>query len=377
MLIPLTTTAPASADQPTPRPSAAPAQALAAPERGPVPAAPDPGFVTQCENDAEARTKEGRVFNRGVWCQNIGRVMRTSRGTVTVHFTALAYADATDRRVRVFFRVNDYETTGLYTGLTNLKMRVICEFDCTTTGDDDSAKDNWLATWRGAEWVSWDLTSPDMGEGDDHVLRHKWNFLANIGRNNLKPGVDFAMLQHRVRCDSAAYFRSARACVNDDVIPFLTYKRSELPELTEHISRAQNAPSETFPNRGTPKKIPGKYTGRWGDPGLHRVPYQGEVWKANKLELERIKHGRAPYGKPNDLRPKPTDKSYDLDEYPMASTQEGLADKAGGEQLTGNSSVDWVDSGQNQAGGRLLKDFYARDRILYGQHDEFYVHIAP
>ncbi|MFK0116824.1 hypothetical protein [Streptomyces sp. NPDC090994] len=394
-LLPLTLPNSASAATPGPVTSSpAPAEqdhVLAVPDE------PDEDFVEECEKDEEANSEQGRVWNRRLWCQHTtstGEFYLDGRpvGGAEITFTAVAHADPQERRVRVFFRVDDFETYGIVNSFSDMRIRVGCQAGCTVTNRDDEEdtwENHWLLTWRDLMgWASWDIESdPALGVGTDKLSRHFWQFTGQLSSaygNTTVPGVG---RQHWIRCDSATYFRGApRACINDDVVPFLTYSKSDVSRpadgyvgtagVARHIEAAQNTPSQTYPNYGSPKTIPGKFTGVWTDPGLHRVPYKGSVWSANQLEKNRVRDHVAPYNGPDDLPPKP-DAPVDADEYPFATTQEGAGQRDGTGAITGNFSVQWVDSQENRKAGRQLRDFYRTERILYGNQDEFYVRIVP
>ncbi|TLS46259.1 hypothetical protein FE633_09970 [Streptomyces montanus] len=92
----------------------------------------------------------------------------------------------------------------------------------------------------------------------------------------------------------------------------------------------------------------------------------------NFREKERIRLRQEIWKGPDDLPPPPADPpveggTWQADEFPFASTREGMAAArrnldAGG---TFNGSVQWVNQNQNRDAGNMLKEFYKRDRILY------------
>ncbi|MBE8470336.1 NucA/NucB deoxyribonuclease domain-containing protein [Streptomyces justiciae] len=353
-----------------------------------LPDEPDDDFVEQCQNDPESNSEQGRVWDRTTWCQHTtsyGEIIvngQTSRADIT--YTALAYADQADRKVRIFFQVDDFDTNyGVINSFTDMRISVGCQALCDVSGNDDSDKDNMLLTWRDfTGFVSWDITSQDDGVGAERIARHRWNFSGQLVTSYGQATVPGVGLDHHIRCDSAGTVPgyggwTAKACINDDVLPYITYSKSgPAAGVAQHIETALNRPADTYPNRGTPKTIPGKYTGNPDDPGLHRIAVGSPEYVANRAEQRRIRDRSAPYNGPDDLPVKPP-ADVQADEFPFASTREGLGAKDAQGNLLGNGSVAWVDSAQNIAGGNQLKDFYKRDRILMGDHDEFYVNIVP
>ncbi|MGP4012843.1 NucA/NucB deoxyribonuclease domain-containing protein [Streptomyces sp. 4N124] len=353
-----------------------------------LPEEPDANFVEQCQNDPESNSEQGRVWNRGVWCQHTtsyGEIVTNgsvSRADIT--YTALAYADPADRKVRVFFQVDDFNTSGgVINSFTDMRISLGCQAACDVTGNDAGDKNNWLLTWRDLTgFVSWDITSQDQGLGAERVARHRWNFSGQLVTTSGQATIPGVGLDHHIRCDSAGTAPgyggwTPRACVNDDVMPYITYSKSgPAAGVAQHLETALNRPAETYPNQGTPKTIPGRYTGVWGDPGLHRVAVGSPEYVANRAEQRKIRDRNAPYNGPDDLPPKPSP-DVQADEFPFASTREGLGAKDAQGNIIGNGSVAWVNAQQNIAAGNQLKDFYKNDRILMGDQDEFYVNIVP
>lgn len=95
--------------------------------------------------------------------------------------------------------------------------------------------------------------------------------------------------------------------------------------VAEHIRQAQDDPNSTFPPKpdGSPKKIPGKYTGEVDDLTiLERIPPDSQQAGEN----ERAKNAACAHlGRP------PADENgveYQCDEYPFASTWQGAGSAA-------------------------------------------------
>ncbi|MBD3008504.1 MULTISPECIES: hypothetical protein [unclassified Streptomyces] len=399
VLLPLSAAESASAaqQQPEPQPSAAAEPTTHVPEQGThPPGEPDPKFIEECEADPEAQSLKGRVYHRGVWCQTAEVELPTARGEATLDITAAAYADPAARRVRVFYRVNDWNTDLVnlpwINGGRTLRMRLNCDNQCGVIGNDDADKSKALTEWRvpsrdlparQPNWVSWDITSPDTGSGPERMLQHLWQFQGTLeGQPLLSDDHEFGLPEHSIRCDSAGLAPgygnwTPRACINDDVLPFITYKKSDplVGQVAHHIDYALNKPRETFPNFGSAKSIPGKYTGSKDTPGLHRVAYDSEVANANRRVKDAIRDRQGEWNGPDDLPPKERPEMQ-ADEYPFATTEEGLS-RATAEDGIFDASVAWVDGDQNTVAGNQLQEFYRKDRVLFGGRDEFWVNVQP
>ncbi|TLS46258.1 hypothetical protein FE633_09965 [Streptomyces montanus] len=194
LLLPLTAPSPATADDLNDRKTVDSAgSSVAAPDPGPVPEEPEYEFTRQCAMDPAAQDEGGRVYNRGVWCQNYDLEVETSRGTGTMNITAVAYADSAERRVRVFLHVNKWESDPLVTGLDTLQVGINCKNQCTVRGDADGEYSGPVFTWVDGGWVSWDLLSPNSGVGVEKMLQHQWQFTGRLADG------DFALAEHRIR----------------------------------------------------------------------------------------------------------------------------------------------------------------------------------
>ncbi|MFD7291101.1 NucA/NucB deoxyribonuclease domain-containing protein [Streptomyces sp. NPDC059863] len=119
--------------------------------------------------------------------------------------------------------------------------------------------------------------------------------------------------------------------------------------------------------RNHDKNIPGKYLG--GEGALHRIPYRGTVWQANSDEKDRACERRGRYRHTDLPVPQGGWLGKECDEYPFASTQEGA------NSPRHDFSVEAVTAAHNSRAGRMLRDFYKHERVLYRQ-DGFYVQIT-
>jgi hypothetical protein len=336
---------------------------------------PPQAIVDKCRNDPRADGGKGHVFNRLWWCQDHGFTAQgwnTSGqlvGEATVNYLSIAWGSYTSREILVEFKQT---FVGNNWGVFENKDDVVFDIgaSCADTGTDNGCKVHYgrvaqsMTQWAGdQEWHDWLITSDESkSTSPDKVLRHLWNLTADV-RVSGGAGPAMGTPKHLIRCDSASYFaRRPLACINDDVIPYLTYQINSpaavsVHDVAVHIRQAQDTPDLTYPPSPTPKKIPGKYVyENPQDNGLHRIPEAEEG--PNRAEVRRACNG---------LRPIPTDEQ--CDEYPFASTAEGAASQ------DWDYSVKAVDGRQNTRAGGYLRWYYFWDRILYKDMDSFYVNI--
>ncbi|WP_253672194.1 NucA/NucB deoxyribonuclease domain-containing protein [Streptoalloteichus tenebrarius] len=341
---------------------------------------PPQGLLDQCLNRPEAHTAEGRVLNRYFWCQKwkgtaaiINPGTGRPEGTFTLEYTAASFARPEDRAWHVWFRGDKASWDGSFTMFSEARLRVVCSTLTVGCSVDRGWETRSLWRWDDTSWMRWNLRSDENAatQQPEKMLRNLWVFngqAADSLGHVTAPSESYA---HGVRCDSATYFRTAKACVFTDVIPHLNYIRGVgYDEVVDHIDTALNNPSQTYPFKGTPKKIPGKFTGNRADPGLQRVEHNGPIYKANERETTKACTRQPPYNVGNQL-PSYNTSTRDCDEYPFKSTMQGSS------QANGNFSVKDVESGQNRRAGGILTGYYDWDRILHGNLDEFYVALRP
>lgn len=344
-----------------------------------LPTTPDAAFVARCVRDPQSHTGAGLAWDRRQWCQHdtmegditdprTGKVL----GTVGIEYTMVAYADPVSRRVRVFFRGENYTTTGTYNFLSLARIRVACVVAQSGCSVDRGWESRRMYNWNNNDWIAWTITSDERwSTAADRVLHHQWHLLGqsrDSAGNVTSPGAQTSV---PFRCDSATYFNGApKACVHSNVAPVLTYRRSGdgVDEVAAHISKAQNSPDSTYPTmRNHAKHIPGKYLGAEG--ALHRIPYHGAEWLANQAEKNRACERRGRYRHTGLPDPAGGWLGKDCDEYPFASTLEGA------NSPRYDFSVEAVTATQNSRAGTMLTNFYRRERVLYRQ-DAFYVQIT-
>ncbi|WP_328443713.1 NucA/NucB deoxyribonuclease domain-containing protein [Streptomyces sp. NBC_00386] len=131
----------------------------------------------------------------------------------------------------------------------------------------------------------------------------------------------------------------------------------------QHINQAFLVPQDTKPYMSA-KKVPGQTA---ADP-LHRTVSTRRIDDNRKAAVKQCKR----YWGPNY-----TSGGKECDEYPFASTYEGAAEHSYDPEVREfNFSAKPIPGDDNQAGGSLLKSFYAKNRVIDGLDDGFIVKIV-
>ncbi|MGW1543271.1 NucA/NucB deoxyribonuclease domain-containing protein [Streptomyces sp. NPDC002309] len=131
----------------------------------------------------------------------------------------------------------------------------------------------------------------------------------------------------------------------------------------QHIRQAFLVPQDTKPYMSA-KKVPGQTA---KEP-LHRTVSESRNKKNRAAAVKQCKR----YWGPNY-----TSGGKECDEYPFASTYEGAAEvEYDPEAKKFNFSAKPIPGDDNQAGGLILKSYYAKNRIIDGLNDGFTVKIV-
>jgi hypothetical protein len=383
----------------------------------PVGDQPPADLVDQCFA-AGAEEGIGRVFNRFTYCRRIDLVATyyeidaqgvpvEEEGTTTAKLEVFGQGDETQRRVRLFSRIQedsvDYDWGPIDNIFVAPNVPLSLIGQCVQGPDVCAATRGaatfpW-ATWdNNSDWFYWDvLNREEIGEGRDLISYNQWFVEAFTEDNKYQTLVPGRTPRRLVRCDSANYFnrgtaRYPRACVFSEVTPRLTYRLdSDVRSVAFHIFTAQDFPNRTYPllvPDGVPpprdKRIPGKYLPDDADaPGLHRITkelHPGEIlanrdnkdgacYKTGPLRNEYLDTG---------LPVRPQTPAEQCDEYPFASTLEGAG------HPYWDFSVRAVPQVDNSAAGGQLSSYYVNDRMLAWDpgldrpeesNDRFYVNI--
>jgi hypothetical protein len=334
---------------------------------------PPQELLDRCLQHENAGKEGGHVLFRHFWCQKNtvhGEYLYNGKkeGEFTVWYRAAAIANPYTRETHYFFYGDDYDTEGSFSGWSTLTLKPHCTVLTAGCSVDRGAVTMDVGDWDDGEWVRWNFRSDEnvATQQPERVLRNMFTVSGDafddFGRHvplssRTTPGI---------RCDSGNYFpNEPRACIFTDVLPRLPYLYGAgYDEVITHIKGAYENPAATHPFKAD-KKVPG----RWGlipdARALHRVPYGGDIWKANGREKDKACA---------TLPPKK--EGQQCDEFPFATTKEGAAFG------TGNFSVKYVDGPQNGRAGNALQTYYRWDRILHEETpddgtvlDEFWVNV--
>ncbi|MEH1016284.1 hypothetical protein V6U90_24655 [Micromonospora sp. CPCC 206060] len=349
-------------------------------QSGAVRPASDPAdaIIERCQNDPRADGSQGHVFHRLIWCQEHGftaQAWDTSGqliGEASLQYVAVAWGDYYGRTILIELkRTSVGSHWGVYGDPDDTRFSLVPE--CADVGHDDGCRingdpvDQSLTEWTGDDtWNTWLITSDETkSTKPDLVSRHRWRLTAEIISDEQPIWSDAGKTAyHLIRCDSATYFANRpRACINDDVIPYLTYQVNapnavSVRDVALHIRQAQYFPDTTFPPSQDPKLIPGAYrNGAPTDNGLHRIPAADEG--PNRAVVRSTCAQFVP----------PVEEEQ-CDEYPFAATMEGAASPIW------DFSVQGVNAEHNSRAGSYLRWYLFWDRILYEDQDSFYVNIV-
>ncbi|MEU1393822.1 MULTISPECIES: hypothetical protein [unclassified Nonomuraea] len=171
----------------------------------------------------------------------------------------------------------------------------------------------------------------------DTVLKLKSNDFAGVSYATSGPG--------DLRCDNGMLKGSTNSgFVFSGTWPTLTFKKSELPEITGHISRAQS--------RGNP-----------GAPPAGGVPGSPLTRLYDDADAEENRSDACSYL----TDPRPPNSS--CDEYPFAHTYEGAY--TGGGDWMSDFSAEWASQTEQDKQGGMIANLYRDERLL--DADAFYV----
>ncbi|GAA3113565.1 NucA/NucB deoxyribonuclease domain-containing protein [Streptosporangium carneum] len=363
------------------------------------PAAPPQPDTDDCLASDDAERKEGRTYNRLLWCQTIEYRARYQTidqsgnvkywGTNALRWNMVALGSNTQRAIRVFWRpvpgsvkYLDWAGGSVIPSQLLFAVRADCAQGaplCSTTG---AAAFNTWGDWNTTTaWSSWDIEAPALANDStrEKISSLDWH-LSTDGRSPGFPIGGGQTIDLPFRCDSADYFSRFgqphdRACVFTTVIPHLQYSRSSPKHgaVAEHIYEAQMSPDTTYPAESHRKVIPGKWMNDPDAPSLHRVEGSGAIASANTTWKNYACNRNGAYTPITGLPPKTPQQEaekWQCDEYPFRATAEGASSG------TWDFSVRWVPKAQNGSAGGSLISYFFDDRILF-VNDPFWVQINP
>ncbi|MGD9486063.1 NucA/NucB deoxyribonuclease domain-containing protein [Streptomyces sp. TRM70308] len=177
------------------------------------------------------------------------------------------------------------------------------------------------------------------------------------------------------RWDAAPYLRNStgggdpakRGAGSFAVLTPLVYSaKADAPErgVAQHIRQAFTKPEETKPYMSA-KKVPGNEP----KTALNRLYHDKK--RSDQNRAKAVAQCKRHFGENYTAGGK------ECDEYPFASTYQGAAEADHDPDAKKfNYSVKPVPAAQNKAAGDLLRGFYAKNRVLDGYEDGFWVQIV-
>ncbi|MFF0574710.1 NucA/NucB deoxyribonuclease domain-containing protein [Streptosporangium saharense] len=363
------------------------------------PATPPQPDTDDCLSSNDAERKEGRTYNRLLWCQKIEyraryQTVDTSGnvrywGTNAIRWNMVAMGSNTQRAIRIFWRPEagsvrylDWTDPTVIPSTLPFAVRPECAQGSSYCSTSGSAATNSWAGWNTTTgWSAWDVQGPALANDSsrEKITTFDWHLTTDATTPRFPLGGG-KTLDLPFRCDSADYFSRFgqsfdRACVFTTVIPHLQYRLSSPKHgaVARHIYDAQLSPDTSYPAEGHRKVIPGRWTNDPDDPALHRVEGSGTIAKANETWKDYACNRNGPYNAVTGLPPRTPQQEADkwqCDEYPFHATAEGASSG------TWDFSVRWVPPSQNASAGGSLISYFFDDRILF-VNDPFWVQINP
>lgn len=384
---------------------------------------PHPAKSKECFAASGADSAFGRIHDRFNYCQRRELEARFYRqipilGKVYVGSNWFTYeiygqGDNQQRRTRTFAHVvpdsvkyRGWDPIDYFFVAPNIALTI--DLNCVDTGCGSSPGPvtmSFTAWDHSAKWYFWDqYNNENTGGGRDKVSYGRFALTAVVSGEGFEPTKTYTSDPRMIRCDSAAYFnkgtaRYPKACVFNEVIPFLTYQQvGPHASVAAHIKTALDTPNDTWPKLapvGQPqprdKHIPGKFVlGDWRAAGLHRIDTADPQYAENGKVKDGACYLKGPYkdqfaltGLPAPGGPGRPGDGQDCDEYPFASTREGAADNYWTQGThRWDFSVRAVPFGENRSAGTALINYYVDDRMLRydnqfaePENDRFYVDI--
>ncbi|GAA3837726.1 hypothetical protein GCM10022243_00280 [Saccharothrix violaceirubra] len=338
-----------------------------------VPSGWDVGHENECRSPANA----GNVYSLEGWTQNHYRWCRGATvhwqrlkcGTsgcrltdeILIEVMWLGYADARNRKFHIWGKTFDtVETIGEFED----DALVAAWADCAGEPGKSACSKRYQPDRRSTledikeernnvfESVLTDTSIADIGLTGDAIAPlqiYSW-FTGRGGAGHAASILDSVGNRVASRCDSAQ-LRSKKACIFNNVRPFLTYDKNDtaypVASLIDHIRYAQDQ-----------LRAPGRWRNAGPDgPPLTRTrnsDLQDENRKQPKAQCRTARPGGWNW------------RVEQCDEYPFASVKEG---GASGGPVSGRL----IPAAQNREGGIQLNNWYEWDRII--QEDTFWVNL--
>ncbi|MGW6689190.1 ricin-type beta-trefoil lectin domain protein [Streptomyces sp. NPDC054961] len=330
-------------------------------------------FAT-CDADLAGHQANGHVLNHFSFCRwgyntatkldGQGRI----EGQVRFRETEVGDGSKTARTGRVYVKVTEVTSTGIFAAGTGATMRMAVSASgypgsCSASFGTTSVYQEPVATWNDT-FVFYEVTSPSTSGDQTRIDKvASCSFHSGYKVDSAKGATDYSSgPAGGMRMDSAAYLApyGTEGTIFNYALPSLLYdyNNKELGRVAEHIFYTFRNPDGTDPWISTPKIIPGEYiVGKM----LHRnyPKFNAASDEISKNNLSAKNTACASVVKGNS--------TYECDEFPFASTKEGagLGDR--------NFSVRYLPQPDNSKAGGALSKWYGEDRILDG--DEYWVQV--
>ncbi|CAM4072320.1 NucA/NucB deoxyribonuclease domain-containing protein [Nocardiopsis rhodophaea] len=261
------------------------------------------------------------------------------------------------REIDVSTMLSDFKITGDEVKDEKLEIRMSCErehSEAPQCPNRTRARSKTIGNWKDPLERVWTetFTSAEGGITDEVLSYYK------LKTEVVFPQGQSALITTDFRCDSSAKAAKGKGCIFQGRVPTWTIPimkpdgttPSPVQELAQHVLDALYRPEQTVPYQED-KDLPGSQGS--GRP-LHRLYSGTPEYNDNRAATSRI----CKQEWTADER-----RGKDCDEYPMASTREGLR--------SGEGSVRPINPSHNRVGGTNLKNWYEHYRIV--QDDPFYV----
>lgn len=244
--------------------------------------------------------------------------------------------------------INKWRVAPEIQGAGNAEIRDLCAQQHWTnyvhsSGTAPSATGYWFSFAENQVVTQRLQFAPPNPAGDDQVVTNEFHLTTGS-----EPGVyTFSYPPLKYRCDRSlatnhTFSSGAEACMFPDPIPELGFSYNDLPGITDNISNAFQ--------RGAPSTLT-------------------RLWRGTAAYNKNVRQKNASCS----LLPQPTpeDGEMSCDEYPFATTGQGLA--------FGPGAVAYVPADQQDRQGGQISGFYNAQRLLGGDDetggDQFRVYI--
>ncbi|WP_148710316.1 NucA/NucB deoxyribonuclease domain-containing protein [Streptomyces sp. 3211.6] len=337
--------------------------------------------VEECRKRPSAEFHRGLVVSHRFMCQvqrveakrmvcSTGECEEVGKYTFRVTTIGRVSYD-TQGRVTFNILVDDWKQSGTPDPTAFLRIDVGCTAGPYSCGaEPTNGLDDTITNWQrnGLTFAAFNppafQSPPSAPEGEIA----DFPFYVRVSMPGYR-GVGDVFADNEFRCDADPKVGGPKAgCVFQNVVEELIMDRNigEYKYSAQHIWDAQYRPESTEP-KVAGKKIPGSVQS--GVPLTRLAPGDASAIKKNRGRSTRTctRVFGANYAQ---YDPATNTHLYDCDEYPFASTQQGAQIPRGNT----NFSVRALPEADNQAGGRVLGDFYRTQRII--KDDRFYVTIT-